>query len=113
MTKSPPLLWSGPALQDLRNAVDWIRNDDPNAARAVATRIKQALERLSRFPRSGRVVPELAEAGYREIVVAPFRIVYEAHDDRIVVLRVWHGRRDLNAVPVGEEPPEEEHGSTE
>jgi plasmid stabilization system protein ParE len=101
MTKTLPLLWSGPALQDLRDAVAWIRTDDPIAARATAARIRQALERLPRFPLCGRVVPELAEAGYREIVVAPFRIVYEANETRIVVLRLWHGRRDLVDGAVG------------
>lgn len=96
MKKKLPLLWSEPALLDLREAVEYIRTDNPSAAKATAARIRQGLERLPQFPLSGRVVPEFAEAGYREIIVAPFRIVYEATDARIVVLRVWHSRRDLS-----------------
>jgi len=93
--KKLPLLWSEPALQDLREAVEYIRADNPSAARATAARIRQGLERLPQFPLSGRVVPEFADAGLREVVVAPFRIVYQVTDARMLVLRVWHSRRDL------------------
>jgi plasmid stabilization system protein ParE len=60
-------------LQDLREAVLYVRADNPSAARATAARIRQGLERLPHFPVSSRVVPELAEAGYREIVGATRR----------------------------------------
>lgn len=66
------------------------------AARRLAGRIRERVEALARHPRLGRIVPEFEGTGYREVIVAPYRIVYELSDDRVVILRVWHGRRDLN-----------------
>jgi plasmid stabilization system protein ParE len=51
----------------------------------------------------GRVVPEFEQQGYRELIVAPYRIVYEVRQRRVIVLRVWHGRRELRAESVPEE----------
>ena len=69
------LLWTGPALEDLRS----IRDDIAAQGR----------------PRVGREVPEFPGVGYRELVVTPCRIVYELSEERVVILRIWHGRRDL------------------
>src|SRR4051812_32641936 len=98
MAKRLPLRWAGPALQDLREARAYIAADSPAAARRLADRIRQAVLLLRDQPRSGRVVPELAARGFREVIVAPYRIVYEVQAKAVVILRVWHGRRDLAAL---------------
>lgn len=68
------------------------------AAAAVAARIRERVEELMTHPRVGRLVPEFPASSYREVIVSPYRIVYEVDDEqaRVVVLRVWHGRRDLS-----------------
>jgi len=90
-----PIRWSGPALQDLREIRDYVSQDDPNAARRLALRIRKGVEHLADHPRSGRVVPEFEQDNRREVIVSPYRIVYEVQANRVVVLRVLHGRRDL------------------
>jgi toxin ParE1/3/4 len=89
------ILWSGPAIADLGEIRDYVSHDKPEAAERLARRIRQRVLRLATHPRSGRVVPELAALGYHEVLVSPYRIVYEIQARRVIILRVWHGRRDL------------------
>ena len=95
MARRIELLWTGPALNDLREIRDYVSLDRPSAAEKLAKSIRTKVLRPKDHPLSGRVVPELAVHGYREVIVPPYRIVYEVQDKRIVILRVWHGRRTL------------------
>jgi toxin ParE1/3/4 len=88
-------LWTSSALDDLAEMRDWISRDSPDAARRLATKIRAAVDRLKLHPEIGRIVPELAAAGYRELIVEPYRVIYSAQGNRVIVLRVWHGRRHL------------------
>ena len=89
------LRWTGPALADLRSIRRYVARDKPAAAKALAERIRTSVLRLRRFPESGRVVPELEPRGYKEMIVHPYRIVYQVRAREVLILRVWHGRRDL------------------
>ena len=90
------ILWSGPALEDLRQIRTWVARDSPAAARRLASRIRKGVENLTDFPMAGRVVPEIGIKTYREIIVRPYRVIYEVRDnDAVVILRVWHSHRDL------------------
>jgi toxin ParE1/3/4 len=48
-----------------------------------------AVERLTDYPESGRVVPEFGIARLREVIHPPFRIVYRVDKDRARIVRVW------------------------
>ena len=87
------LLWTTPALQDLELIREHVSHDDPNAAAMLAQRLLKSVERLRQHPLSGRVVPEFSSRSYREVIVPPYRIVYIVEDIRVIILRVWHGRR--------------------
>ena len=93
MARKRKLLWSGLALDDLKEMREYVSRDKPAAARKLAQSIKKSVLRLRDHPLSGRVVPELSHLGYREVIVAPYRIIYEVQPTRVVILRVWHGRR--------------------
>ena len=95
MGKLHKLYWTGPALDDLREIRQYVRLDKPSAAQNLARTIRKKVLRLKEQPLSGRIVPELAELGYREIIVSPYRIVYQVKDRSVVILRVWHGRRAM------------------
>ena len=95
MPKKKKLLWTGPALDDLRDIRDYVSQDDPAAAKRLAEKIRDGVLRLADHPQSGRVVPELSGLDYREVIISPYRIVYAAREDRVIILRVWHGRREL------------------
>ena len=62
------LSWAPTARQDLRELVAYIAEDDRRAAGQFANRVFQAIERLRRFPQSGRVVPEFGDPALRELI---------------------------------------------
>ncbi len=88
----PALDWTASALHDLRDAGEFIANDNPKAARDMAVRVREAVEYLLEHPnlgRSGRI------RGTRELVISgtPFIIVYRIRYQSIQMLRVLHHAR--------------------
>ena len=55
-----------------------------------------AVERLSTFPLSGRIVPECEDPAIREIIFGRYRIIYRVQGDLVELLTVHHGARLLN-----------------
>ncbi len=88
--------WTRLALADLVAIREYIATDNPTAADAMVTAVRDAVERLADFPQSGRIVPERRVQGYREVIVAPYRIVYTVVGGDVRILRVWHGRRSMD-----------------
>ena len=72
-------------------ALEFIRSDNPAAARALRDKAAASLSRLADFPESGRVLPEVPELPFREVVVAPYRFFYRVKADTVWVVAVWHG----------------------
>lgn len=71
------------------------------AAVALDAQLDAALASLDRLAGRGRIVPELRVRGislYRELVRAPYRIVYRIAGDELWVLAVVDGRRDLDSL---------------
>ena len=86
------------AVRDLENIVAFIAGDSPVQARNVLARLKERAAALETHPARGRVVPELALFGFatwRELIVKPYRLIYRVEADRVFVLAVLDGRRDL------------------
>jgi plasmid stabilization system protein ParE len=61
----------------------------------VVQRVLDATARLSDFPASGRVVPELGRADVREIIRGKYRVIYQLLEDRVRIVAVIHGARML------------------
>jgi len=84
--------WLRRALKNLDQEAAFIAEDDPDAARLVVQRIRQAIAMLAENPALGRIgrVP-----GTRELVVPKTRylIPYRVRDQRIEILRVFHAAR--------------------
>ena len=72
-----------------------MERDSPDAARKLATKIRDRVSNLAAFPASGRVVPEIGIERYREVIVRPYRVIFEIRENDLVILRVRHSRRDL------------------
>ena len=95
MAEVRPILWTGPALADLIEIREWVERDSPDAARRLAAKIRDRVSNLAAFPASGRVVPEIGIERYREVIVRPYRVIFEIRENDLVILRVRHSRRDL------------------
>lgn len=80
--------------------VSWIRADNPAAAVRFVNAFKASVEVLSQMPEIGRARPDLGTPETRSWRVKGFRkylIFYDALPDRVRLLRVLHGARDLQA----------------
>jgi len=83
--------WTSAAAQDLLHITRRIKNDNPPAARRVAKTLYDAGMSLADLPnrgRHGRIV------GTRELVFAPFVIVYRIKADSVEILRLYHSAQD-------------------
>lgn len=89
------------ALADLRDLVRFIAADDPATAERFGNRLVSKVETLASFPRIGRMVPEYRDDHVRELILTPYRIIYEVDDEGFVVtvLRIWHGARGEPELP--------------
>jgi toxin ParE1/3/4 len=81
--------------EDLDGIFAWISRENPHAAAEIIRRIRQRIGRLATPGLENMGRPGL-DPGTRELVVAPYIIVYEVHDarDEIEVLTIVHGARD-------------------
>jgi toxin ParE1/3/4 len=75
--------WSPLSAEKLTDIVKHIYEDNPNAARKLAASIFTSVEKLIRFPESGRVVPELENPKYREILISNYRVIYSIVENAI------------------------------
>ncbi len=98
--------WTHRAWSDLEQAADYIAEDSPNYAATLLAQARDAARSLDRFAERGRIVPELRDAAIREVFVGSYRLVYRISQDRVEVLAVVHGARDLTALWQGEDPDE-------
>lgn len=87
--------WSPLSVERLTDIVNHISEDKPNAARMFADTIFNTIERLIEFPESGRVVPELDNPKYRELLVGNYRIIYSIMDDTVQLLTIRHQKQLL------------------
>jgi plasmid stabilization system protein ParE len=65
----------------------------------VVQRILAAVERVPRFPESGRIVPELNEQDVREVIHRPYRIVYRVIQNEVHIITVHHAARMFTIEP--------------
>ena len=89
------------ARRDLEAIVDFIAEDSIENALDVLDRLEERAESLEVAAERGRVVPELRAVDvhqYRELIERPWRIVYRIEADRVLVLAVLDGRRDLRSL---------------
>lgn len=84
--------WSQNASVDFASQIAFINADRPRAAERIGGLILDRIETLPVHPGRGRVG---RLAGTRELLVAPFVIVYEAGaNGDITIVRVLHGRQN-------------------
>ena len=88
--------WTPQALDDLDAICLFIARDAPQVAAVFADRAFRATDRLANYPRSGRIVPELAVDNMREIILGNYRLIYRIRQDQVQVVTVHHGARRLD-----------------
>lgn len=89
------VIWTEPALSDLREITRHIAQDSAIYAERFANAVVHAPERLARFPRCGRIAPEFANPDIRELIYGAYRIIYVTRRSACYVVAVVHGSRDI------------------
>jgi plasmid stabilization system protein ParE len=87
------IIWSRPALEDLRRINDWLTRDaEPDHAIRTLAAIRRRAEFLEQFPHGGRPLRD----GVRVLLVyeTPYLIRYRIATSRVDVLRVHHEREN-------------------
>jgi len=89
------IIWTEPALLDLNEIAEYIALDKPSAAKALVQKVFLKIERLKKFPESGRKPPELKKSRYKEVIVSPCRIFYRIEHSKVYILYVMRSERML------------------
>jgi addiction module RelE/StbE family toxin len=85
------ILWTAPAVSDLDSIREYIARDSEVYADSVLSEIFDAVDQLTVYAESGRIVPELYEKQTRELIIRNYRVMYEIQADTIRILTVLHG----------------------
>ena len=95
------IVWTEQALEDLQSIVLFIAQDNHTVAESFGLRLMSKVDNLAQFPEIGRVVPEKSDETIREVVLRPYRIIYQVLFEKqmIAVIRVWHGARGEPEIP--------------
>jgi len=92
------LEWTEPSLLDMESIRDYISKDSEYYAAQFIGRIIEAVETLPEFPNRGRIVPEAENEAIRELLFQSYRIMYLVETDRILILTVLHGSREIGLI---------------
>ncbi|OGV71486.1 MAG: plasmid stabilization protein [Lentisphaerae bacterium RIFOXYB12_FULL_65_16] len=87
--------WTETAQGHVEAIYRYIAQDSPEYATRTVDRLTRRSQQISRFPRSGRRVPEYDIDEIREVIEGSYRIIYRIKASQIDVLAVIHGARDL------------------
>jgi len=90
------VIWTMRAADDLEDIAQYIALDKPDAATNFVGKVIHAVDQLADFPMMGRLVPELRLPRYREVIVAPCRVIYTPDKDRVIIQRIIRGERQVH-----------------
>jgi toxin ParE1/3/4 len=97
----PNAKWAASAERDLNDIIEYIARDSIAVALEKLNSIRREVEVLSRFPRKGRIIPELKNHNvtkYREVIYSPWRIFYKIENKTVYIMAVIDGRRNIEDI---------------
>ncbi len=89
------IIWSPLAVDRISEIADYIAQDKPSAARKWINKIFTKVEHLKRSPEMGRIVPEISDLQFRELIYGNYRIIYRIEKKQISILTIRHGKQIL------------------
>ncbi|WP_353890115.1 type II toxin-antitoxin system RelE/ParE family toxin [uncultured Algoriphagus sp.] len=89
--------WTHQSVKDLSDIFEYISIDSEKYAKRQIVRIKARTQILKTNPKAGKIVPELPQSDFRELIEGNYRIIYKILDDKhIDILTIHHSARDLS-----------------
>lgn len=90
--------WTQKAASNLEAIHTYIAQDSETYATRFIKSLIATTEKLEKLPGIGRIVPELKEYGFRELIYRNYHIVYQVTQsgEDIEILAVVHGARRID-----------------
>ena len=89
------IIWSPLAVDGASEIAEYIALDKPAAAERWITTIFSKVEKLKSSPGNGRVVPEIGNDQFRELLYGNYRIIYRVEKKQVSILTIRHGMQIL------------------
>lgn len=89
------IIWSPLAMDRATELVDYIAQDKPAAADKWTQAVFLKVEQLLSHPETGRIVPEINDLQFRELIYGNYRIIYRIETKQISILTIRHGKQIL------------------
>ncbi len=89
------IVWSLLAMDRVAEIAGYIAQDKPSEAVAWVNNVFSKIGQLASAPELGRMVPEIQNKQFRELLYGNYRIVYRMEKSRISILTVRHGKQVL------------------
>ncbi len=89
------ILWSPLAIDRASEIAEYIAQDKPSAAEKWIDTVFSKVEQLKSTPEIGRLVPEIRNDQFRELIYGNYRIIYRIEKELISILTIRHGMQIL------------------
>jgi toxin ParE1/3/4 len=89
------IIWSPLAIDRASEIAEYIALDKPSAADKWIATVFSKVEQLASSPEIGRVVPEIGDEQFRELIYGNYRIVYRIEKKQVSILTIRHGKQIL------------------
>ncbi|MCX5883887.1 MAG: type II toxin-antitoxin system RelE/ParE family toxin, partial [Deltaproteobacteria bacterium] len=85
------IVWSPLAVDRASEIAGYIAQDKPSAAEKWIKTIFSKVEQLKSDPEIGRIVPEIRNNQFRELIYGNYRVIYRIEAEQISILTIRHG----------------------
>jgi toxin ParE1/3/4 len=89
------IIWSPLAIERASEIAEYISQDKPLAAEKWINTVFTKVEALKSTPEIGRIVPEIRNNQFRELIYGNYRIIYRIEEKHISILTILHGMQIL------------------
>jgi plasmid stabilization system protein ParE len=89
------IIWSPLAIERASEIAEYIAQDKPLAAEKWIDTVFSKVDTLKSAPEIGRVVPEIRNNQFRELIYGNYRIIYRIEKKQISILTIRHGMQIL------------------
>lgn len=92
------IVWLTKANNDLIDIYNYISKDSIYYAMKTVNEIINKVEILHIFPYSGRILNDIVNEEYRELIYKSYRIIYKIKISTIYIHRVLHSAREISNI---------------
>jgi toxin ParE1/3/4 len=88
------VIWTQRATEEITSIAEYLEQYSALYASSIVKKLYVKVGVLKQFPKLGRIIPEMQEEKYRELIEGNYRIMYEMLDDEVILIqRVMHTSR--------------------